>query len=119
MVVLVIAAILMYRALRNWWGNAYRRAALRELRAATTVAQVSGIIKRTALVAFPRADVASLTGLPWSEWLAQTMREQVPTHISESLTRGVFANVKEASVVDVVAFAAKWIRRHKPPTSNW
>jgi hypothetical protein len=101
-----------FRAWRTWRANAYRRAALRELAAGGSVAAIAEILKRTALVAYPRTDVASLSGSAWSAWLAETGGRQVPTAVTEALTLGVFAQHDAADVGEVTAFAADWIRSH-------
>jgi hypothetical protein len=59
------------RALHRWWKNRYRRDALREIHAAP-LTELSEILKRTALIAWPREKVASLTGQEWLEFLADS-----------------------------------------------
>ena len=61
----VVAAFAVWLASRAWrrrHANAYRRAALKELRSATNPVEIAEILKRTALCAFPRTAVASLSG---------------------------------------------------------
>lgn len=56
------------------------RGALRELQAlpaTVTIADVSGLMKRTALCYYPREQVAALSGAEWTQWLAQ---HQSPDH---------------------------------------
>ena len=111
--VLCLAAVsVAFRAWRTWRANAYRRAALRELAAGESVAAMAEILKRTALVAYPRTDVASLSGPAWLAWLAETGGRQVPTAVTEALTVGVFAKHDAADAGEVAAFAADWIRSH-------
>ena len=85
-VIAIIATWLIYAALAaicRWIRNAYRRQAVRELallRASTggdapgwqSRATVSTILKRVALVSFPREQVASLTGNAWIQFLSDT-----------------------------------------------
>jgi hypothetical protein len=62
---------------RRWRQRAYRRAALAELRAigeleldsTQSVNALTEILKRTALVAYPRAEVAALSGSAWWAFL--------------------------------------------------
>ena len=71
--------------------DAYRRAALRELRGAESVVSIAELLKRAALAASPRTQVASLTGSAWVNWLAETGGRPVPAAVSQTLTIGVFA----------------------------
>ena len=109
----VIAVLVAVRGWRRWRANAYRRAALRELGGAESVASIAEILKRVALVAYPRTQVASLTGSAWGAWLAETGGRPVPAAVSQALTVGVFADGESANVGQLAAFAAEWIRSHK------
>ena len=73
-VVLVIAGVALWVAVSRWWKNRYRRAALRELDQLprSGVAALAELLKRTALAAYPRERVASLTGEPWLKFLNET-----------------------------------------------
>lgn len=108
----VVAVIAAFRAWRRWRAAAYRRAALRELAAAANASAIAEILKRTALVAYPRTEVASLSGSAWLSWLAQTGGQQAPAAVTEALTMGVFTNHEDANAFEVTTFAADWIRNH-------
>ncbi len=113
--VLVVLAIVVYRTTQQWQASAYRRAALKELQSATNISDISTILKRTALVAFPRAEVAALAGSAWPDWLGDAVGEPVPAQISESLARGAFAKTNVTSLDEVSLYAAKWIHQHNHP----
>lgn len=86
--------------------NSYRRAGLLLLRTAVTVQEVSVILKRVALAAFPREQVASLYGTSWQMFLQNSCQ-----HCDFS-----FFSKKEASQeVDDhdKSVAARWIKQHK------
>ncbi|MEV8465636.1 DUF4381 domain-containing protein [Fluviibacterium sp. DFM31] len=71
----VLAALvwLGWRAARHWQANAYRRAALKELDAAgDDPAKVADILRRAALVAYPRRKVVGLLGPDWLAFLSET-----------------------------------------------
>jgi hypothetical protein len=104
-----------FRLFRRWRANAYRRAALRELAVAGDVPAIAEILKRTALVAYPRKDVAALSGAAWLAWLAETGGRPVPATVAERLTLGVFTNHDDSNIGEVPAFAADWIRSHTVP----
>ena len=108
----VASSVVALRVWRAWRAGAYRRAALSEVASATQVAAIADVLKRTALVAYPRTEVASLSGSAWSEWLAKTGGRQVPAAVVQALTLGVFAKHDAANVPEVTAFPSDWIRYH-------
>jgi len=113
--IVVVAAV---QAWRRWSANAYRRAALRELRGSKNVASIAELLKRTALVAYPRARVASLTGVAWIQWLAETGGQPVPAGVIQALTVGSYTGREFGDVSELAAFAAEWIRDHKMPKQD-
>lgn len=115
-VLMIGAAVIAVRVWRLWCANAYRRAALRELALATTATEIAEILKRTALVAYPRSDIAALSGAMWCQWLEETGGGRMPDAVVEALTQGVFGKVKSINVGDVRVFAAGWIKRHESQT---
>jgi hypothetical protein len=98
---------------RRWRADAYRRAALRELRGAETNAAIAELLKRVALAAYPRSEVAALSGTAWSRWLAETGGRPVPEAVSEALEEGVFAARGSDSARQLASFAADWIQSHR------
>lgn len=59
-----------WRRWRAWQRNRYRRVALAELSAMEdSLAELPTVLRRTALTAFPRVEVASLRGTEWVAWL--------------------------------------------------
>nr|WP_247897274.1 DUF4381 domain-containing protein [Azospirillum argentinense] len=103
--------------------NAYRRASLAELAAIGTVADpasaaaVSAILKRTALTAYPRTEVASLTGAGWLAFLDRTSGSQDFTKgPGTGLTRAAFGAPPSDGDGDgnaVAAAARRWVKRHR------
>ena len=67
----VAAGFAVVAAVRHWQRNAYRREALRALETADG-RDISAILKRAALAAFPREQVASLNGAAWLAFLDRT-----------------------------------------------
>lgn len=67
----------LYIKYRDWQNNAYRREAISTLQTiqknagsdAQVLSQIGPTLKRAALVAYPRRDVASLTGQRWLAFL--------------------------------------------------
>ncbi|MBD9446416.1 DUF4381 domain-containing protein [Rhizobium sp. RHZ01] len=83
-VLLLLSAILLWCALayRRWRKNAYRREALKHLEAievavrdadkrARALRDLGELLKRTALAAWPRKDVAATSGLAWAAFLVE------------------------------------------------
>ncbi|WP_298981836.1 DUF4381 domain-containing protein [uncultured Roseibium sp.] len=65
---IVLASIWM--AIRHRRKNAYRKQALRELETfSNDAARIAEIVRRTALTAYPRTEVASLHGADWLAFL--------------------------------------------------
>jgi hypothetical protein len=119
----------MVRAVRRWRANAYRRIALAELerliarlghgsRATETLAEIAELLKRVALAAFPRTDVASLTGQRWISWLHQTGCDAVfPGEIARLLTETVYrpaaaSTVPPEQLQALLDATRQWIQRH-------
>jgi len=104
-------AILVGAAVARYRHNAYRRAALRELDKAEA-RDISAILKRAALAAWPRAEVASLTGAAWLAFLDRTGRTDAfsrgPGRDLEALAFGA-AGDRNA----VLAAARAWLRGHR------
>lgn len=68
----VIALLVFWQLWKRWllWrANRYRREALRELERLEGVAGIPDLLKRAALSAFERPDIAALTGPVWHQFL--------------------------------------------------
>ena len=113
--ILFVAFILIHAVIR-YRRNAYRRAALSELRIAAAGGEplpvIAALLKRTALAAYPREEVAGLTGVAWVSWLADTSGLAVPEPVETALRQGVYGG-SAADPKSLFDFAARWIRRHR------
>lgn len=119
----VIAALLVQWS-RRYRRNAYRRQALRELLAiedrwkqghGADATAVASIVRRTALAAYPRADVAALHGARWARFLRESagdvvLRERDLPLLSELAYRKTSADDLEMDRVLVVA--RRWVEAH-------
>ncbi len=115
-----IALLLLADGVRRYRRNAYRRAAIRELRALATALSpvlapaVAAVLKRTALAAYPRGRVAGLTGAGWAGFLSRT--GGFAPEASAALRR---ATVDPSRPLDppethaVLVAARAWVRRHR------
>jgi hypothetical protein len=114
--VTLAVAVFAWRKWRDWHANAYRRAAMRELHAATCAAEVAEILKRTVLVAYPRADVAAMSGGKWCRWLAEQIGKPLSDPIVDALTAGVFSRRPDSQISELTTFAFDWVRNHRRQT---
>ena len=118
-VLFAIAALVIlwftFRAIRTHHANRYRRAALREL-ITTSPDQFSVLLKRTALAAWPREKIASLTGEPWLKFLDETAATdsflKSPGNRIELLAFDAAAPSAE-DTQRLRTITAEWIRRHR------
>jgi hypothetical protein len=112
-VVLVVLLLAAWRMLRRHRANAYRRAALAELRRIENDAGAqAALLRRTALAAFPRHDVASLIG---DEWLAFLDEAEGGKAFRSSLGRALMTAAYSRSSElgrETNPIVARWIRRH-------
>lgn len=129
--VLAACAALVVRALRRRRANAYRREALRRLdeletaaaapsSRAAALADLATLVKRTALSAYPRARVASLTGRSWLAFLDGTLGttefssgpgRRLPDFAYSS---GAAGHANDGDVRALLALTRRWIRDHRP-----
>jgi Domain of unknown function (DUF4381) len=118
-VVFAIAALLLLwfaiHVIRRWLANRYRREALREL-AIATPDRFSALLKRTALAAWPREKVASLSGDAWLQFLndaaaTESFQSTPGSRIEELALLGNATSVEDEQALR--AIAAEWIRRHR------
>lgn len=89
--------------------QAYRRAALIALEeAGGDPAMIATILRRTALAAYPRRQVAGLSGAEWVDFLTAT--GNFPPELGFALTRAPY-DPKPAG--DIRSAAEAWIRHHR------
>ena len=106
------------RTARRYRRNRYRRAALQRLarihsecttgQAATELAV---LLKQTALAAWPRAQVASLSGQAWTDFLAGTGANEAIGRLNAVAYRNVEPDGPELERLFTAAEA--WIRHHR------
>ena len=110
---------------RNWRRNRYRRAALQQLdrlidlhpNSADLLEPLSALLKATALQAYPRAEVARLSGDNWLRWLSENGDG---AHFSSSSTTLLAESVYQVRSVapgsemqQLLLEVGNWIRRHR------
>jgi len=106
LLLLAVAVISVWRWRREvQQENAYRRAGLALLADARTVHEVSVTLKRVALAAWPRENVASLHDTEWAGFLNASCRD---CHFDAD----AWKNSVEAADRDLLVNASLWIRKH-------
>lgn len=133
----ILAAILMVALLRGllrYQRNRYRREALAELRRLQTLgpepqainaaqqrqalAQLSILLKRTALTAYSRAEVAELTGPAWFAFLDERGGTRFSEGLGETLEQATYgaASASQAAAQRDPLFSEvrQWILHHAP-----
>jgi hypothetical protein len=103
------------RMIRSWLGNRYRRQALKELVAASPN-QFSALLKRTALAAWPREKIASLSGDAWLKFLNEVAPSDIFQRAPGNRIEEIAFHQGVVSIEDEKALrllTAEWIRRHR------
>lgn len=129
--VVLVAALWVHGRLRRALGNRYRRSALAALAAverdlqrpgahAAALAALPALLKRTALSAFPRVEVAALSGEAWLAFLDDTMGGKAFTEgegrVLPLLAYAPAARVEALpgdSIDRLLRLARRWISVHK------
>ncbi len=133
---LIALAWFGYRSLYRWMSNRYRRAALRELQLLAdrlhatkerdaedrdaNLRQIPILLKRTALSAYPRSQVASLSGKDWFHFLNSTVKTPAFTDSAASTLNKISYSSGELSFIDLPTTTAllnasrQWLKHHQP-----
>ncbi len=124
-----------YLSLRRWSDNRYRRVALRELQTLAermqagderdaSLRQLPVLLKRTALAAYPRKQVASLTGKDWFQFLNSTAGSQLftgpaaSTLSKVSYSSGRLDDVDEQATAALLHAGRQWLKLHQPSAQS-
>jgi hypothetical protein len=112
--------VAIWRVAAWWHRNRYRRAALAELAVieagspqARTVSALAELVKRTALAAFPRERVASVSGEEWLAFLdATTNTDTFVRGPGRTLENGYNPGPQTAGP-ELFAAVRHWLRHHR------
>jgi hypothetical protein len=129
----IVITWFVYRSIRRWIKNRYRREALHELSVITNgvqdaatreryLRQIPSLLKRTALTAYPRGAVASLSGKDWHRFLNSTLKSTLFTDpvtgtldiVSYSSTD--LSELDSNSVTDLLQASGHWLKHHQAMT---
>ncbi len=118
---LLVIMLICWNRIAHWRRNRYRREALSALKDIAVTAQqapgpaagqIAALLKRTALVAYPRGRVASLYGSQWADFLKQSSNnDKQVTAAAETLANAAYhANVDSMMLIEP---ARRWIKAHR------
>lgn len=126
---IAIVGLALWAWRRHRAANAYRRQALQALDHLERVSaspkvrmtKTAAILRGTALVAFPRSQVAALTGQDWSNFLNKTGRAVFAQDDDHALLMSVYSGKQDIASRDAELFARNarlWITSHRATASN-
>ena len=116
----------VWRALKHWYRNRYRREAIGRLQALANlegsselVAEINRVLKITALVAYSRETVAKLSGNNWAQFLNQQC-EQPPfsTAQLELLATATYRGQVIGSQQQLLQASVQWVEQHQKPNQE-
>ena len=132
-IVLIVIGWFGYRLVQSWIANRYRRTALQKLQVLandiqsgvnrdSSLRQIPILLKRTALSAYPREQVASLAGKDWFDFLNSNVRNPPFTESNFVTLDKVSYSCGELSVIDTHSITAllnaskQWLKNHQTKT---
>lgn len=120
LMLLTLLAWLAWRARKRWLKNAYRREALKSIDAMranpSVAAQLPLVLRRSALVAYERRDVASLRGAEWTGWLNESAGRELFSADAARTLDGLAYGREQLSPADIeplLAASRDWVRLHR------
>ena len=130
-IIVILLLFMCVRWMKHWWRNRYRREALRQLQQVQrqagkqlheVVTVLPYYLKVTALQAYPRQDVASLSG---EHWLAFLDKQYSGVAFSEGIGRKLLAvaylpqeqwQLSEKDSEVLISMSRSWISKHREAT---
>jgi hypothetical protein len=124
-----------YRSIRRLISNRYRREALHELQLLsenmqdenyrdTSLRKIPVLLKRTALSAYPRSQVASLTGKDWHQFLNSKLKSPLFTGSiagtldTVSYSAGQLSDVDAGAAKALLKASRHWLKDHQAPSAS-
>lgn len=110
--------IVSWHRLRRWQRDRYRREALKTLRSMEKrreeleAGDIATLIRRTALAAYPRSDVANLYGDAWVEFLKKSSRnDRLIRKSADALASAAYR--ADVDALQLIKPARRWIQVHR------
>lgn len=117
----------LWRRLRHWYRNRYRREAVQRLQALPgddpfeQLLEVNKLLKLTAMQAYTREQVASLSGQDWADFLnSQCAAPTFSPAQCQALTTAVYGSgaVDRDAIVALIDASLNWVREHQVPLND-
>lgn len=119
-----LSSLQAWRAWLHYRADAYRRVALRELDALVVpggsgsdpILGISAILKRVALISYPRERVANLSGNAWGNFIVDQAGQRIDVSgIADQLAGALKPGegIGTADAAQLIAEAKHWVRRHR------
>lgn len=93
--------------------KSYHQDYLKNANSQTSAAQISELLKRVALVYYPREQVASLQGDAWIDFLNQTARQVDFTKVRPLLIECPFQPPQSIDLLPLFDVAKRWIQQRR------
>lgn len=117
--VALLLVVLAWRRWLSWRDQRYRREALREFSKLQDLTELPGLLKRTALSAWPREAVARLSGPAWHRFLDETAGlRQFTDGLGPRLDALAYGNtaLSAEEEAQLRTAAHSWLQRHEAPS---
>jgi len=98
--------------------HSYKEQYEKDRNAQLTSARVSELLRRVALVYYPRAEVASLHGEAWVAFLNQTSKSIDFKPVKSMLLDSPFKTSETVNLKPLLVRAERWIKQRGAPCSN-
>lgn len=128
--IIIILSGVGYCLIRRWWLNrGPKKEALNELKIALhtyqrapdsqkSSAQVSELLRRVAIIYYPRTAVASLHGDAWIHFLNRSIKGIDFNPVRSQLLERPYQPAQPCNLQPLFDIAAKWIAKQGKPCSN-
>lgn len=98
--------------------NTYKEQYEKDRNAQLASARISELLRRVALVYYPRSEVASLHGDAWVEFLNQTGKGVDFKPVQSMLLDSPFKTSETVNLKPLITRAQRWIKQRGAPCSN-
>lgn len=98
--------------------NKYQEYYEKDNNAALASARISELLRRVALVYYPREEVASLHGEAWVDFLSRTVKGLDFNSVKSMLLESPFKSAETASLKPLFRCAEQWIKQRRVPCLN-